>query len=73
MGQTETKYRITSTKVMETNKSWDTWEGFCVVVTKQNKHVVFPNGEKYPCIQVNSGLRITEGPHKGFYECNQCK
>ena len=63
MGQSETKYLITST----VNETEGGWEGLSAVITL-GSHAVFPNGLKYEFIRFNNGLRITEGPHKGFYD-----
>lgn len=67
MGQSQPKYRITSTSKKDTTRRWDYWEGFCAEVSLGEK-VTFPNGEEYPYIRFNKGIRITEGPHKGFYD-----
>lgn len=67
MGQSHPKYRITSTTKRDTTKNWQYWEGMCSEVTL-GKKLAFPNGEEYPYIRFNKGVRITEGPHKGFYE-----
>ena len=69
MGQTlgPTKYRITSTQKKGSTKKWKYWEGLCAEVTLKEK-VKFDNGEKYSYIRFNKGLRLTEGPHTGFYD-----
>lgn len=57
-------YRITATNV----KTDHYWEGMCTVVTAAGRFLVLPNGEKVPCIRLPHGVRITKGPHKGYYE-----
>ena len=66
MGQSQPKYRITSTKKKDTTQAWESWEGFSAVVTL-GKKVVFPDAE-YEYIRFRNAIRIVEGPHKGFYE-----
>ena len=66
MGQTHAKYRITSTIRADTTMHWQYWEGMCSEVTLGTK-LAFPNGDEYPYICLDKGLRITEGPHKGYY------
>ena len=66
MGSSESKYRIT-----RTDEQSSPWVGFCTVVTigEMEEELQMPNGDRYKFIFVgNSGLRITEGKHKGYYD-----
>jgi len=66
MGASESKYRITRTDAPNSP-----WTGFCAVVTidEIGQELCMPNGEKHRFIFINDkGLRIVEGPHKGYYD-----
>lgn len=67
MGSSESKYRITRTDEMSSP-----WVGLCTVVTinEDAQELQMPNGDKHKFIFINDkGLRILEGEHKGYYDC----